>query len=116
MTKLSKEEIETIRKRAEAATEGPWFHTNYHVATKPEVHGGYPPNSASICETCDGEYIENYNKADAEFIAHARTDIPKLLAEIERLRSIIKDIRECSDIETAVSELTKVALGDDDDD
>jgi len=85
---MTEEQLEAIRKRAEKATEGPWFHTGYHVATKPGISGGYPPNSASICETFDGEYIENNNGInDASFIAHAREDIPKLLAEIDRLRN-----------------------------
>lgn len=33
-------------------------------------------------------------EADAEFIAHAREDIPKLLAEVERLRKELADIEE----------------------
>ena len=31
---------------------------------------------------------------DAEFIAHARTDIPALLAEVRRLQAIVKRVRE----------------------
>jgi regulator of replication initiation timing len=52
---VNSKELDVIRKRAEAATPGPWF-------------------------------AEAANTADAEFIAHARQDVPKLLAEIERLK------------------------------
>jgi len=33
-------------------------------------------------------YLTGATNADQDFIAHARQDIPKLIAEIERLRSI----------------------------
>lgn len=83
---MKREELDEIRKRADKATPGPWYYTKWHVATEPDITGGYPPNPASICETADGEYIENYNQADAEFIANARQDVPALLAEVERLQ------------------------------
>lgn len=31
-------------------------------------------------------------RVDAEFVAHSRTDVPELVAEIEQLRSIIEDM------------------------
>lgn len=89
---LTNEEITQIRERAEKATEGPWQYNgiggvfsahavSYHYAWK---------NTKEICSLNDGEYIENQNEEnDANFIAHAREDIPKLLAEIERLRELL---------------------------
>jgi hypothetical protein len=93
--RLNAEELEAIRKRAEAATPGPWLNTRWHVATEPDTTGGYPPSQESICETFDGEYIENPNGLkDAEFIAHDRQDVPNLLAEIERLSKTLDYIND----------------------
>jgi hypothetical protein len=87
--RLNDGEVEAIRKRVEAATAGPWYNTRWDVATEPDCTTGYPSSPESICGTFDGEYIENPNGInDAEFIAHAREDVPKLLAEIERLKSV----------------------------
>lgn len=84
MNKLSEKEIEAIRKRAEMATEGPW--------QKDGAIDIHSPNGTEVA-TAWGGY------ANQEFIAHAREDIPKLLAEIERLRSgleaLDKDISAC---------------------
>lgn len=89
---VTNEELAGMKRRVDGATAGPWFNSAYHVAMKPDIDGGYPPNDASICETCDGEYIENYNKGDAEFIAHSRSDMPKLIAEVERMRTAITQL------------------------
>ena len=75
MSKLSEKEIEAIRKRAEMATEGPW--------QKDGAIDIHSPNGTEVAAAWGGY-------ADQEFIAHAREDIPKLLAEIERLRKIIE--------------------------
>jgi hypothetical protein len=96
--RLNAEEIEAIRKRAEAATAGPWYNTRWDVATEPDCTTGYPSSPESICGTFDGEYIENPNGInDAEFIAHAREDVPKLLVEIERLRETLNEISEINE-------------------
>ena len=52
----------------------------------------------AIRERCEkatpGEWREHYDyfmrEADAEFCAHARTDLPACLAEIERLRGLVE--------------------------
>jgi hypothetical protein len=93
--RLNAEELEAIRKRVEAATAGPWYNTRWDVATEPDCTTGYPSSPESICGTFDGEYIENPNGInDAEFIAHARQDVPKLLAEIEHLTTELARIEE----------------------
>ena len=79
MEKLSNAELQAIKERAEKATHGPWI----------ECDGGYviEVDSEGIVAECGREL-------DAEFIAHAREDVPKLLslvaqqqAEIERLQT-----------------------------
>jgi predicted RNase H-like nuclease (RuvC/YqgF family) len=74
--KLTQEELEAIRKRAEAATPGPWgkeFRYGISIIT----NYGF-----NVIDEDGG--VTKY--PDAEFIAHARQDVPKLLAEIERLQ------------------------------
>ena len=68
---------EAVRRRAEAATPGPW---------KPWTTDDYPSvvyfeNGASFrVAVCSGW---SNNAADAEFIAHARADVPALLDALE---------------------------------
>lgn len=78
--RLTTEALEAIRKRAEAATTGPWY----------------------TAHTFDGQWIIKENgdiisgtvsrDDDATFIIHSREDIPALLSEVERLRSYISRI------------------------
>jgi hypothetical protein len=76
-------ELNVIRERAEAATPGPWVNVGSDVAA---------PRRPTEPFSCYGNYREILDEAngcddDLEFIAHARTDIPALLAEIERLKA-----------------------------
>src|SRR5690606_18557140 len=59
------------------ATEGPW-----------EV--GYDEFDSDSSVYVGEEEITPIHRYDAQFIAHAREDIPKLLAEIERISSVYK--------------------------
>ena len=63
--------IKTIEDRANAATPGPWF-----KAPGPDGYSWFD----------DLEDISN-----GDFIAHARTDIPALIAEVLRLQSLFED-------------------------
>lgn len=82
---LTNEQLEAIRKRAEKATKGPWAHANSIVCT---MYDGY--------EIADVSCGENPSE-DAEFIMNARTDIPKLLAEVERYKEVERNLREITD-------------------
>lgn len=73
--------LEEIRAREKAATEGPWewnadegCFESVAATTYVHEHGGYERDFAQSTE-------------DMDFIAHAREDIPALLAEVERLRA-----------------------------
>ena len=75
-------DLEAIEARANAASEGPWYEEGWF--TKDE----------------DGDYVE-IEPAEAAFIAHAREDIPALLAEVERLTNICKAQKaSCSLVKT----------------
>lgn len=76
MTRLTTEEIEAIRKRAINSSASPWL-LAFSKSDEPVV---------IQYDTCSRVTEEIPLEADAEFIANARTDIPKLLAEVERLR------------------------------
>ncbi len=76
--------LEEIRARAEKATPGPW-----------RTGGDCEEYRSAYVETTwavDGEHTElvtDYLKpADADFIAHSRTDIPKLVAALEAVANL----------------------------
>ena len=68
-----------IKAREQAATRGPWEMSN-------------EPKGSGFFGTIHGKAGVSFsgNRADNEFIAHARTDIPALLAEVERLTKEIE--------------------------
>ena len=87
--------LEPIKARLAAATEGPWFVE------------GMPETAECRVLAIDGEPEPDNNywgcipvtsggsvPADADLIAHAPTDLARLVAEVERLRAVIKAVRE----------------------
>ena len=80
MSTWTNERHEAARARCEAATEGPWDDQPNRTDTARVVLDG------------DGEVLWDaaglMADADSEFIAHARTDLPDALDEIERLRAL----------------------------
>ena len=69
-----------ISARASAATPGPWkWSPNYNLTGSDDM---------ILIPTDGGMYLPE--DRDAAFIAHARTDIPWLLAEVEHLRQVIE--------------------------
>lgn len=80
-----------IRDRCEKATPGPWD------GERGWIDGGDRfPATVMINPGYEDEYriYEGPFDADAAFIAEARTDIPDLLAENDRLRGAIRAHRE----------------------
>jgi uncharacterized protein YbaR (Trm112 family) len=93
---LTQAELNEIKERAEKATQGPWG-IDFPLL---------------VCDQCGNTYeivqsdvflapvvAESKSEADAEFIAHAREDIPNLLdhiaeleTEIERLDLFLQEI------------------------
>jgi hypothetical protein len=75
-------DMDAIRQRCDQATPGPW---------KSYVEGRDHDSGSSFIMT-SGEDIEliRASVADQDFIAHARQDIPQLLAEIQRLKAMIR--------------------------
>ena len=79
---LSQDQFEEIKLRCGRTTPGPW---------KSYVEGRDMTSGSSFIMT-GGEdiYLTGATTADQDFIACARQDIPKLIAEIERLQAKIK--------------------------
>jgi hypothetical protein len=78
---LGDDDLEEIKKRCQEATPGPW---KSYVEGRDEIVG-----SDFIMTEGEDIYLTGATVADQDFIAHARQDIPKLLAEVERLRKLL---------------------------
>lgn len=84
-------DLETIKARAEAATPGPWKH---EVQTG--MIAGWPDEIIVLDRRLDVNLYEgearirgghSASRRNAEFIAHARQDVPALVTEVEALRA-----------------------------
>jgi hypothetical protein len=100
---MNDERLAEIRKRLNAATPGPWkaYYSEYEVVT----NGGEFVCSVAKCDCDEGDEDEEDDidavfdriavlSNQAAFIAHARTDIPDLLSEVERLKVELLALRE----------------------
>lgn len=82
MSKLTEAQLREIRERAEKATPGPW---DNHIGPRFVHSRATGLKSSWICQP--------QNEGDVPFIAHARTDVPALLDEVERLRGALGFVR-----------------------
>jgi len=71
--------LEPIEQRAGAATAGPWGCDGEEIAP-------LMPDSSLDWSNEIGVIISH--EQDGHFVAHARTDVPALIAEVKRLRAI----------------------------
>ncbi len=86
---MSDLDLDAIRARADAATPGPWDCERPNQAYRIYELSSQSPQGLN--ETL--AEISGYNASDdSEFIAHAREDVPALVAEVDRLRGIVSDI------------------------
>lgn len=73
--------LDEIRERCEAATPGPWFSHESHNWHKD------PPKEYFIITRGMREVVASWvETSDAQFIAHAREDIPWLLAMLDEMK------------------------------
>jgi hypothetical protein len=93
---LSPEGLAAIKARADAASSGPWEHKQRGTGIR--GGGAYDfirrPGGGIIAE----RHVSG-TAADAEFIAAARTDVPALVAEVEKLRAELAGFRRVGWIE-----------------
>jgi len=84
---LSNAYLDEVRKRCDAATEGPWIsfvEDRDHVAGDNFIGRG-------VNRRKDDLYLTGATDEDQDFIAYARQDIPLLLDEIERLQKLLDE-------------------------
>jgi hypothetical protein len=87
---MLKTTLQEIADRAEAATPGPWDAGRPGNGSPGYVYSDDATGSAIACVALEwvhrsGAQIE----ANARFIAHARTDIPALLSELQKAREAL---------------------------
>lgn len=78
-TMLTDDELAAIEAREQAATPGPWW----VLEEQDSVSVLIGDQDDRVCELHHGECLPFEN---ANFIAHARQDIPRMVAEIRRMR------------------------------
>jgi len=88
---LTQAELNEIKERAENASGGKWLWEGDKfgdiVIFSPKLRG-FHNNGGTIAK------LDGCSADDAEFIAHAREDIPSLLDHIAELEAVINVIRE----------------------
>ena len=64
-----------------------------------DEHNVYGPQQEDITPAfADQNYGRSMAPEDATFVAHARTDVPDLLAEVERLQNVLQVIADTPDV------------------
>jgi hypothetical protein len=92
MTGLTDNDLDEIEQRATAATPGPW---EAFIEERHAIGGDNFIRTGGLDDNQPDMYVSQYlgttsikvPAADLDFIANARQDIPRLVAEIRRLRS-----------------------------
>lgn len=104
---MTNEELDAIEQRANRATPGPWvwFMENSSTSGPIEPYTGFFGGPYTRSDNSQFADLRSGNKTvlpadqspalpkdeDADFIVHSRTDIPKLVAEVRRLRSLVSE-------------------------
>ena len=78
---MTREQFDAIRERVDATTEGPWTRWAGLDDRDNSVASDGREDAPTVADVIP-------EKDDAVFIAHAREDVPALLAEVERLRAL----------------------------
>lgn len=92
MSKDMKTELEEIRAREAKATQGPWMTADTEIVGGPEEG---PFELVASCRQTQKSFEQE--EADADFIAHARTDIPTLLSHISTLEERVVFLEKALD-------------------
>lgn len=83
--------LQEIRERESKATAGPWVTDD---VARVGVGEPYGPFLATCKPSVHDWPVRQQEQDDAEFIAHAREDVPWLLSEMERLETARQEAQE----------------------
>ncbi len=85
---MDNEELQAIKQRVDAATPGPW-------TAKARASDGYVDSflGVEVEGPPDAQRGQFSRMEDADFIAHARDDVPALVAEVEQLRAEVDQLQ-----------------------
>lgn len=105
--------LKEVKERCEAATEGPWIDNNGEQATHYVYVGDnkFAPFDKRVCE-----FPYPYNQdvdprpGNRSFIAHSRTDIPRLLEIIESMKTSLEYITDEANGKIECHNLAKYGL------
>ena len=88
---ITNDELREIEARTNAATPGPWKATPHGSNVFVLWDGDKVRLNGRICTVDD---VVQSSFTDAEFVAHARTDVPALLSEVRRLREDLAEYQQ----------------------
>jgi hypothetical protein len=84
---VTDKEIREIEVRCEAATSAPW---QSFIEGRDHLAGSDFIRTGGLDDACPDIELIGATHADQDFIAHARQDIPALIAEVRRLRALVR--------------------------
>ena len=84
------EYLDAVQARIARSTTGPW-ETRINDLTD-EVTVVHDSEAVLQVAWIDGDYRHTWAMPDAEFIANARVDVPRLLAAVRAVEAVISDI------------------------
>lgn len=88
---MTDEELDAIEARAAAATWGPWRAGHVEAEGKVWARDAHALGGPHLGEVCIfNANLHRPHTPDREFVAHARTDVPALVAELRRVRAEAK--------------------------
>lgn len=93
MTDATELDLDAIRARLDAATEGPWRVDEIARVWADRDPAGWDAFHIAACHDAVGRAGHD-DEANAEFIAHARTDVERLLAKVGRLTWLLRAAAE----------------------
>lgn len=114
MSILTKEERAAMRARIENATEDPWFNwvennAVYAGVAIENTEGSVSPSGEPIYEDHMSSLNDN-GPSDAEFIAHARQDLPRALDTIDALEAENKELLHRAEAAEATQDAVAMML------
>ena len=114
---MNESQLKAIEERANKASNAPWIveagdysGANWMIGATSVFLGGSAWDDKSYYITTQNVHaseLEGDAKTDAEFIAHAREDVPALIAEVRSLRAKLDAVPVM-----AILQLTKDAIDD----